>query len=79
MEVSRQLFEFAELPWNRQTERFIQASTSRQSNEFYSVFKDPKKSAYKWREELTEEEIHRVRSIAGDTVPGRLFEDIADG
>ena len=37
--VLRELFDSCALPWNRQTERFIEESTSRQHSDVYSVYR----------------------------------------
>lgn len=74
MSVSRELFEFAGLAWNDQTERFIHASTSYHGTEsFYQVFRDPKKSAYKWKEQLSQEQISQIIDTIAQTKPGALF------
>ena len=70
----RRLLEHCGLPWNEQTEGFLNASISTDSSRYYSVFKDPLKSANKWRSEMTEAEIQTVLDIIRDTAPGRLFD-----
>jgi Sulfotransferase family len=72
-EVSGELFEFAGLPWHPQTERFVSASTSRDEGSYYGVFKDPRRSANKWREELASEVSERVLQIGSQTNAGRMF------
>ena len=71
---ARALFEFSGLNWNSQTENFVQASVSHQGAErFYQVFRDPKKSASKWKTQLTSEHIDCITTSIGHTRPGKLF------
>ncbi len=72
-EVSRELFEFAALPWHPQTERFVSASTSRDEGSYYGVFKDPRRSANKWREELAAPVSARILEIARQTCAGEMY------
>ncbi len=72
--LARDLFEFSELNWNDQTEVFVQASVSHQGSErFYQVFRDPKKSASKWKQQLPTEQIDCILSSIKHTRPGKLF------
>jgi hypothetical protein len=72
---ARKMYEFAELAWNQQTESFVSASTGHELSAYYSVFKDPLKSANKWKTELDEGEIREVLNIIQDSKPGRMFVD----
>ena len=74
-EEARGLLEFAGLSWSEQTGAFIGESTARESTEYYSVYKDPLQSAYKWKNELAPEQIDRVLAIVRNTRPGRLYAD----
>ncbi len=72
--LSRELFDFAGLSWNDQTQAFLTASISHQGSErFYQVLRDPKKSASKWKRQLTAEQIDTIEGITSHTRPGRLF------
>ncbi len=62
--VTRQLFEFAALDWNTQTDAFLQASTSRARDDYYSVFKDPLASAWRWQGEMPVADVAKVAAIA---------------
>jgi hypothetical protein len=57
------LFSFSGIDWNKQTERFIQESTSRNSEDPYGVYKI-KKNNETWRESLSPD---IVRSIMEDS------------
>src|SRR5215469_3993861 len=67
----KELFAFCQLRWPRQTEHFIYASTlaskyhglGRGEGRYYGVFKDPVRSAFKWKSELTPEQIDRVYRV----------------
>jgi hypothetical protein len=74
MRIAKDLFRFAGLGWNPQTEGFIRKSVSSEDKRYYSVFKDPSKSAFKWREELSDTDIERIVRILESSILGRLFE-----
>lgn len=70
---ARQLLEFAGLSWTSQTEDFIRASVAEDAKAYYSVFKNPKRSAEKWREELRKEDIDAIFAVVKGTPPGALY------
>lgn len=70
---SRMLFDFAGLAWSWQTSEFLSASTGHENEAYYSVFKNPLKSANKWHEELANTDIEDVLSIVRDSALGKLF------
>ena len=72
-EVSRAMFDFAGLPWDQQTERFVLSSTTRDDHSYYGVFKDPRQSANKWKEELTRDVTAQILQVVADTSAGRLY------
>ena len=74
MVETRRMFEFAELPWHRQTEKFISASTSQPQGNYYSVFKIPMESAQRWRSELTAEVIERVLKVLQGSMMQQFYE-----
>ena len=73
LEVSRDLFQFAQLSWNDQTERFISLSTTKNDASYYGVFKDPRKSAHKWKEQLSSDVVEEILEVAAKTASGRLY------
>jgi hypothetical protein len=73
MTAIAELLAFADLPMHDQVREFVQESTAADNAAYYSVFKDPRRSAEKWRSELDPAVIDRVLRIAGATAPGRLF------
>lgn len=73
LETVKQMFSFAGLPWDAQTERFIGSSTSQQNDAYYSVFKDPRKAANRWRESLAPEDVEKVMAIVARTTAGQIY------
>jgi len=71
---THRMFEFAELPWHRQTDKFISASTSRPQSDYYSVFKNPLESAQRWRSELTADVIERVLKVLQGSTMQQLYD-----
>jgi len=61
--TTRRMFEFTGLGWQPQTERFIVASTHAAETDYYSVFKNPRASAERWRSELAPQVIERILRI----------------
>lgn len=71
--IARQLFDFTQLPWNEQTERFVNQSTSKDVGRYYSVVKDPLKASSKWKDELSAADIDRIYDVVAATPPGALY------
>jgi hypothetical protein len=55
-EMIRELFDFCNLDFEPRTSGFILESTSRAKKKYYSVFKNPIESAFKWKKELAVED-----------------------
>ena len=70
--VARSLFEFADLAWDPQVERFIRDSTQHHETRFYSLNRNPLYAANRWREALTADEQRRISRdcFAGGDRPG---------
>lgn len=75
MEMTQRMFQFVELDWQTQTERFVFASTNTSSSSYYSVFKHPQASAERWRSELSPDVIERIRRVLRRSTLGGLYED----
>jgi hypothetical protein len=73
LELSRELFQFAGLSWNQQTEGFVTLSTTKNDSSYYGVFKDPRQSAYKWKEQLSAEVVDTILQVAAKTSSGRFY------
>jgi hypothetical protein len=72
LEQTRELFAFTGLGWQPQTEHFLRDSTDGDGAEYFGVRKDPRRSANKWQEELTEEDVQRILAIVRRSPAGRL-------
>jgi hypothetical protein len=73
--VTRRLFSHCGLDWSAQTEEFLDASTSQSRADYYSVFKNPRESAWRWREQLPAEDIERVSSVVANSQLGATYLD----
>ncbi|MGB1111270.1 MAG: sulfotransferase family protein [Gammaproteobacteria bacterium] len=69
----KQLFEYCGLNWNPQTDAFVASSISSEDESYYSVFKDPEKAAYKWKEELYPSQIEAIHEAAREHAIGRAY------
>jgi len=58
----KSLFKQMRLNWAPETERFVRLS-AKHEGEYYSVFRDPARAANRWRDELSNDTIARVRAI----------------
>ncbi|MGH8124554.1 MAG: sulfotransferase family protein [Rhodanobacteraceae bacterium] len=61
--MTRRMFEFTGLDWQLQTERFVRASIEGAETDYYSVFKNPRDSAQRWRSELAPDVAERIQQI----------------
>ena len=75
--MSETLFEFADLPMDPQSEAFLEQSTSKTRDRYFSVYKDPLEASQKWRKQLPPERIEEIMRIAGQAEAGKLFEEDA--
>jgi hypothetical protein len=71
--VAREMFAFAGLAWSEQTEGFLSVSTRSEDTSYYSVVKDPKHSAHKWREQLPLQASQSILETVSASAAGRLF------
>lgn len=84
--ATKEMFQFADLAWSIQTERFVHASTESADTGYYSVFKHPHAVAERWRLELKPAVQLRVLRILGassmtryyGTAPGRGTQPAAE-
>ena len=77
LDMTRRMFEFTGLDWQSQTEWFIRASTQATNTDYYSVFKNPKASAERWRSELAPPVIERILRILRNSSVARFYPDDA--
>lgn len=76
--VAKQLFDFAGLSWNRQTERFIEASTHAKGMDgYYDVFKNTALVANRWRAEMSEADAAAVVNVARRSPVARYYPDLS--
>ena len=73
VQTAKTMFEFTGLQWSQQTAAFLESSSTQNQSGYYSVFKDSKKSAYKWKNELSKEDIDSIYRIINDTLAGKLY------
>jgi len=72
-EIARGMFEFVELDWHPQSQQFVASSTSDSRSDYYSVFKNPLESAWRWRKELDPAEAERVLEIVAQSRVARPY------
>jgi hypothetical protein len=57
------MLEFCGLTWSSATADFLKDSTASENKKYYSVFKDPLRSAMRWQTDLAEEDIERIYRV----------------
>jgi len=60
---AKEFIKFAGLDWSKQTENYLNTSTTNENNAYYSVYKDPLVAANKWKKLLSEEDIEQIMAI----------------
>ena len=63
VQITQSLFDFCELSWDAQSERFLRESTTDAKSDYYSVFKNPLESAWRWRSQLEAVTVQKVMAI----------------
>ncbi len=71
--VARGLFAFCVLDWNGQTAQFLRNSTSRSRDDYYSVFKDPQASAWRWQSDLPAADAAIVARVTAGSPPAEPY------
>jgi hypothetical protein len=71
--VTRRLFSHCRLDWHAQTEEFLSTSTRLARDDYYSVFKNPLESAWRWREQLATQDIERIMAIVSQSSLGSIY------
>jgi hypothetical protein len=64
---ARKMLEFCNLPWNPATADFLKNSTATENRKYYSVFKNPLRSAMRWQSDLSEDDINRIYRVIGES------------
>ena len=64
LEISKKIMDHCDLAWSKQTEDFVEASTSTNAGtSYYSVFKDPVVAANRWKSELPSDDAETIMTI----------------
>lgn len=81
LETAKELFEFCDLDWDNQTEQFIGLSLGHDSSaggeRYFQVVRDPLQAAFKWKKELSEQQISNILSAVRESLPGQLYASLA--
>jgi hypothetical protein len=68
LQQARDLFAFAGLSWDAQTEAFLQRSTNHVgADRYYAVFRDTAAALYRWRQDLSPDEQRRIHDVVRQT------------
>ena len=73
--TTRQLFDFAGLSWNPQSEGFLHELENRDAGKagYFNVMRPPLASLDKWRDQLSAEQIDSVERVVSHSELGRRF------
>jgi len=75
----RELFRFAGLTWNKQTEGFIASSTRHPGGSgYFDVYRSSAASAERWRQTMSPEDQDQVRSVVRRFPIARHWPDLLD-
>ncbi|ROR29618.1 sulfotransferase family protein [Inmirania thermothiophila] len=72
-EEARALLAHCGLGWHEQTAAFVAASTGGHDRGYYSVVKDPRRSAWGWREELPAGAVEAILAVTADSPAFRPY------
>jgi hypothetical protein len=70
---AQRMFKFAHLDWDRQTNEFVDQSTSTHKDQFYGVFRDPGTAANKWRKSISASDLTIIETILSESPIGRSY------
>jgi hypothetical protein len=73
---AKELIQFTGLTWHHQVETFVQRSTSRQSEHYYSVFKDPLEASTKWSQQLSAADVERIMGVVRQSQLVDFYPDV---
>jgi hypothetical protein len=78
-EVARQLLELTGLTYEAEVSEFVALSTTSHDGAYYSVYRNPARAAWSWREDLDADVARRVIALAGRSLTWkRLYDDLPD-
>lgn len=75
VETAKSYFDFCGLEWCEQTAKFLGASTTKDSESYYSVYKNPEKAASKWKSVLSQPTINAIKNVVQKTLVGKYYID----
>lgn len=62
--MSKEIMKHCDLSWSTQTQKFVEESTSTgEGTSYYSVYKDPKVAANRWKSELPADDVRTIMGI----------------
>ncbi len=71
---TRDLFKFADLPWDQQTAGFLnRCREAPRLDRYYGVFKNPDAAMNRWRTELTDDDQRRIARVVGQSTLARFY------
>lgn len=75
--ATRDIFAFADLSWNAQTQHFLAELEASEPNQggYFNVVRSPASALDKWREQLSAEQVARIERIVAHSEIGRRFLD----
>jgi hypothetical protein len=77
LETARSLFDFAQIDWHRQTKDFIRRcqASSDGAKRYFQIIRPPTSAVSRWKKELNDDQIIRIKRVVENTLPGQLFQD----
>jgi hypothetical protein len=72
---AERLFAWCGLSLGAQTRRFLERSTTTHQSRYYAVYKDPRRTANAWREELDTDTRRRLEPILRGSAAAKRYED----
>jgi hypothetical protein len=82
MQTTQKVFDFLGWRMKESTREFIRASTSGERDSrgggdaYYSVYRDPRQSMHKWRDQLSDGQQREIASVFRDSPYARLWKDL---
>lgn len=71
--LARTMFQFAGLNWSDSVEAFVQETTTPAEYADYSVYRDPERAAWGWRDRLEPAVAERICTLMDGSTPGKLY------
>lgn len=75
IDTAKSYFDFCGLEWCEQTASFLGVSTTKDSESYYSVYKNPEKAASKWKSLLGQPIIGAIKEVVQKTQVGKYYLD----